>query len=805
MFLKIIWSQLKKWRLHFVLFLFPVCIYSQQTGIQNLNNLNTGITDSGERLSTTAQTTFGSATVNLTTISHKTGEFIEKSHQWILHPNNDRSPVLDIGSESFPTYIVDSYDSGNNWTTGGKFQSATAGGLPVIRFTDTNFRQSDTRQASAFGSNRMDIIVEAYRSNFAFHTTATTAPFFGILGIFEDSSIIGNNLHPNNNWTDTALFIGLPRKIKNLLIKNWYQFKIEQGMGGFFENLKFENVNWIFNAAHGGNTNAGRTDKLFHFLDSVIDKSKIRLSQGGGVALWRTFSAQIFKPDGTGLAHSDLHLLYQNGQTYTKWTEQYTRNAAVETHQGALRIVPKDFTVALPGSGGTAGYNIIIRDWSYLARLGEKWKISGFTQTANNGTFTVAGRDWNGTRFADPYAFYFSGITPVAETTRSITFEVMPPQSGSDGKFNDYKLEILYGRVNVYGGNAVTNANSRIVTTVLGGTDSAGGHFTRNNWKAVVIPPYPYQIQNNDFTIAESASEAGEKINWLVQASVDTNVSQTNSNTVANYAEINTLDQLYDRTLWWKRQKANQFYPTYPEELITANGNTLNLGTMNLIVDPNATTAYAVNTASHTITIKTGVLGVGTKFSSITTSGTITFQAGSTSRFGYKHQGGTKKYVEVRGLSASSVRVQDFSSGLTSPTILAQSSGTVSGTFRGLYDEPANPSNTIISINRLGFTSAHQKFPETALAYVVEPFLVQITGLKENQELIINYILKLLQKTEALRNRYRIPPAPTPTLTVTTTANTTTANATTGNQEKAIQLLLQIFRKLVSVEQITTD
>lgn len=79
--------------------------------------------------------------------------------------------------------------------------------------------------------------------------------------------------------------------------------------------------------------------------------------------------------------------------------------------------------------------------------------------------------------------------------------------------------------------------------------------------------------------------------------------------------------------------------------------------------------------------------------------------------------------------------------------------------------------------------------------------LVPIRGLAENQEVIINYVLKLLQKAEAIRNHYRNPPADNPTLTVSTTANTATGDATIGNQEKTIALLQQILLRLTVVNQ----
>ena len=778
----------------FFSFWFPTMVLAQNTGAINLNVLPE-ITDSGQLLTTSADAIFGNGTTT-TSISHFSGEFIEKQHQWSLHANSDNTPVLNIGNGSFPTYIIDSYTNAN-WATGGKFHAAS--GEPILRFTNTNFRQSDNSWPSTFGGNKMDIIVEAYRSNFAFHSTAASVPFFGILGVFENSSIIGNNT------TNSALFIGMPRSIKNTLIENWDLFKIEQGMGGMYANLKFENVTSIYNegtaVAISLQYNAGRTDRIFHFLNCVIDRTTMRLSRGGGIQIWRSISAKILKSDATGLQNANLHMLYRSGTgtgSYTLWTEKYTRNANVELHEGALRIVPENTTGELPNNTG-------IRDWAYVAMIGEKWKISGFTNATNNGEFTVEGRDWGGEKYSDPYAFYFDGFTGATETVTSIDFEVLPPVSDTNGNFTDYKIPISYGRVDAFGSNGVTNAASRLFTEVLTGMNSFNNtDFIRNDWKAVIIPPYPYLIRSNNFTISGSADDPGDKVIWVTDGAVDANISETNSSTVENYTGIDTLDKFYDRAIWWKRQKANQLYPTPYEEVLSIDGNTIDLGNMDLIVDPNATNAFEVNTSSHTITTKTTTtttIGVGNKFTSITTSGTISFVGSSTANFGYQDKNGKRKYLEVKGLTGSTVEVRDYSTSVTTPTIIARSTGVVSGTYRVSFDEPADPSNLVVAINRVGYTPAYQKFPETSLAYVTEPVLVPIVGLKENQELIIKYILKLLQKAEGLRNRYRDPIVTNPTMTVTTTANTATTNATIGNQEKVISLLYQILLRLAAIRQ----
>jgi hypothetical protein len=86
---------------------------------------------------------------------------------------------------------------------------------------------------------------------------------------------------------------------------------------------------------------------------------------------------------------------------------------------------------------------------------------------------------------------------------------------------------------------------------------------------------------------------------------------------------------LYDAAKYWNVQTSNVNYPTATTQVATGAGTTIDLGTLNIIVDALAATAFAVNTGTNTITIKASTLTNGTKFSLLKTTGTISFANGA--------------------------------------------------------------------------------------------------------------------------------------------------------------------------------
>lgn len=93
---------------------------------------------------------------------------------------------------------------------------------------------------------------------------------------------------------------------------------------------------------------------------------------------------------------------------------------------------------------------------------------------------------------------------------------------------------------------------------------------------------------------------------------------------VAALASLATLDDLYDAATYYA--VSNPGASSYTT-LATAVGAALNLGSLNLIIDNSAGAAFAFS--SGTITLKASALNAGSKFTSLTTTGTITIQGGA--------------------------------------------------------------------------------------------------------------------------------------------------------------------------------
>jgi hypothetical protein len=94
-------------------------------------------------------------------------------------------------------------------------------------------------------------------------------------------------------------------------------------------------------------------------------------------------------------------------------------------------------------------------------------------------------------------------------------------------------------------------------------------------------------------------------------------------------ASIATLDNFYDAAKFWNVQSANVNYPTATDQVATGAGTTIDLGALNVVVDATAASAFAVNTSTNTVTIKSAALAAGSKFSTLKTTGTISFANGA--------------------------------------------------------------------------------------------------------------------------------------------------------------------------------
>ena len=147
-------------------------------------------------------------------------------------------------------------------------------------------------------------------------------------------------------------------------------------------------------------------------------------------------------------------------------------------------------------------------------------------------------------------------------------------------------------------------------------------------------------------------------------------------------ASVATLDDFYDAAKYWNVQSANVNFPTASTQVATAAGTTLDLGALNVVVDATAASAFAVNTGTNTVTIKSATLAVGSKFSTLKTTGTISFANGADATC-------TLQGIVVRGAT-----------GIYSPKL---ETATVRFTAAGTYDlRGATISGTLTLANTSG-------------------------------------------------------------------------------------------------------
>lgn len=92
----------------------------------------------------------------------------------------------------------------------------------------------------------------------------------------------------------------------------------------------------------------------------------------------------------------------------------------------------------------------------------------------------------------------------------------------------------------------------------------------------------------------------------------DQAITQSDTNVVKVYSTLDNLDQLYDRTKYWKTKPGNASLPTVDELLLTEKGGHLEVATgWNLKLDKSLSSALVIDEATKTIKVKTTNLQPG--------------------------------------------------------------------------------------------------------------------------------------------------------------------------------------------------
>lgn len=346
-------------------------------------------------------------------------------------------------------------------------------------------------------------------------------------------------------------------------------------------------------------------------------------------------------------------------------------------------------------------------------------------------------------------------------------------------------------------GGILTWVVAKSQPSYLGINDSGVNKKDRRGLDDTTDDKFKFFIFNYGHEITETTltlKADNEVVSYRADVFSDANITESTKATVDAYAKINDLDMLYDRAKSWKVSSTNLEHPSLGVLLATPDGTKLDLGSHNLIIDKNAASAFEVNKASSTITIKSDALVMGDKFTSITTSGTISTANSATIEFGYEDSTGINKFVHLDWNQSITENVSVINLDNTSSPIINKASALQ--TYKGHFVMPnPAPTNGIrVEIETPGgFRVFQEGFPNSDLNFV--RLNVTLNASEERQGEMLFLARKLLQKTEGINEALT---GTTPSITDSTTTTTTGAAATNENQVAILQLLRRILNKVTA-------
>jgi hypothetical protein len=177
--------------------------------------------------------------------------------------------------------------------------------------------------------------------------------------------------------------------------------------------------------------------------------------------------------------------------------------------------------------------------------------------------------------------------------------------------------------------NVRTNQTGSVIEYVAPGTTGTWNWYTER---------YGFSRVSGTF-IPSTGGDFSETIDWLTDGSV----SVTSSATVSAYTTLETLDKLYDYAAYMRTQS-----PKFV--LVTRNGTELIFGATKINVDATASQVWSYNDTTDTLTIKATVLAAGAKFTSIKSTGAITFLNAATATCIYVDDEGSSTNVVFSNL-----------------------------------------------------------------------------------------------------------------------------------------------------------
>lgn len=200
---------------------------------------------------------------------------------------------------------------------------------------------------------------------------------------------------------------------------------------------------------------------------------------------------------------------------------------------------------------------------------------------------------------------------------------------------------------------------------------------------------------------------------------------------------------------------------------------------------------FAVNQTTHTITIKADALQEGGKFSSLTTTVTISDANGALLEIGFKDANGTHKYVELTDLVSATVTLSDGAS----TTIHTQTN--VTGTYKHHFTVPASGKAHLL-VTRENYSNWESDIQEDQLTFKTNVIQYQTSSSAENQFAMMDLAERVLLHSASINAALTTTPT-----TVNITTNTTTSTAATeANQEAILELLERVLMKLSALREV---
>ena len=164
---------------------------------------------------------------------------------------------------------------------------------------------------------------------------------------------------------------------------------------------------------------------------------------------------------------------------------------------------------------------------------------------------------------------------------------------------------------------------------------------------------------------------------------------------------------------------------------------------------------------------------------------------GASLEFGYEDSSGINKYIALSNLSnTDTILIRDN----ISSTNLINITG-ITGDYKTHFIAPADASDVEVSVTRPNFSTFLENYPENDLSFVRAINLQLTQVVAESQIEILNLVLKVLQKEEAM---HRTLDLTNPTLTVTNTISGASGAPTVANQLAILEILNKIFVKVIA-------